>query len=255
MKRLYTIFVVAIVLFINVSVSVKIPKPKTTAYAQGEYARILSENTIFYANPDCTIPKFIIPYSYFVRILQIGTESTKVSYMDQNSGLPASIGYIKTCDLFLFNDIPLNPYPVLKLTLKSDEILFADSDCNYPKTVLTDGCVAVYYGELTIDGITFCYVYASGFIGYVRKNGFASFSILQHELPISSATDLDVTDKTESADNEQSDLNEQTTTKTADETLKTVVIVAVCIVCLSIVYLIFKPYNQAFKSAVSSDDD
>ena len=250
MKRLLIFFIILLIVAFNFLPSRQ--NLKILANEQSGYARILFENTVFYANPDCTIEKFILPFGYFVKILQVGANSTRVSYMDSNSNLPESVGYIKTCDLFFSEQIPKNPYLNLQITVKSDEILFADNAKNYPKTVLSEGDTAFYYGELNIDGDIFCYVYSAGFIGYVRKNAFISFVIPEHELPLPK-TETSETESSEVLQN--SSLNEQTATKTADETLKTVIIVAVCIVCLSIVYLIFKPNGQAFKPATTKDDD
>ncbi len=250
MKRPLIFLIILFIIAVNILPNGQ--NPKILANEQSGYARILLENTVFYANPDCTIEKFILPFGYFVKILQVGANSTRVSYMDSNSNLPESVGYIKTCDLFFSEQTPQNPYLNLQITVKSDEILFADNAKNYPKTVLSEGDIAFYYGELNIDGDIFCYVYSAGFIGYVRKNGFVSFNIPMHDLPLPNEETSELQDSNVQI---TSSINEQTATKTADETLKTVIIVAVCIVCLSIVYLIFKPSGQALKPATTKDDD
>lgn len=248
MKRAFFCFTFLLILLLNI-----FPPQIKNVQADSGYARILNENTCFYANPDCTIQKFILPYGYFIKIIQVGIDSTKVCYMDGKNSLPESVGYVKTCDLFFSDITPQNPYPDLILTVKSDEILFADGEKNHPKTVLSEGDKAHFYGETVLNGEVFCYVYSNGFIGYVRKNGFVNFTLPPHELPIKQNNSSELQQSESDFDfNSQKD---QTATTPADETLKTVIIVAVCIVCLSVVYLIFKPASQTFKPAITKDDD
>lgn len=64
----------------------------TTASQSGtttqKYSRILDENTVFYADPGCTIAKFVLPYGYFVKVLSVGEDSIAVRYMDESASLP-----------------------------------------------------------------------------------------------------------------------------------------------------------------------
>lgn len=240
--------------FIALFIIILVISPKNTsvhALSQTEYARVLSENTIFYANPDCTIERFVLPYGYFVKILQVGVDSTKVCYMDGKGNLPERVGFIKTIDLHFFDGQVISPYPDLTIAIKADEVLFADTDMQYPKTVLCAGQTATFYGELQINGESFCYVYSNGFIGYVRKSAFASYILPDHPIAIPSK-EIDL--PTESAQEITSETLQSPTFK-IDETLKIVIIIAVLIVCISIVYLIFKPKNTPLKPAPLGDDD
>ncbi len=208
--------------------------------SDGEWARVLNDNTPFYSDSACKMIKFYLPYTYFVKVINIGDDVTRVIYMDGQSTLPQREGYIKTCDLHIFDGIPTNPYPQVGIKITADEILFADSNKKYPKTVLTNGDEAIYYGELTIDNEKFCYVYCNGYIGYVRKNAFAPFEVPLHEIPIKTATPED--SLTSEVIQEESDVNVQSVTA-MDSTMRIVIIIAVAVTCISVIYLLFRPRN------------
>ena len=206
--------------------------------SETKWARVLDENTPFYSDSACTMVKFYLPYTYFVKVINIGDDVTRVIYMDGQSTLPQREGYIKTCDLHIFDGIPTNPYPQVGIKITADEILFADSNKKYPKTVLTQGEEATYYGELTVDNEKFCYVYCNGYIGYVRKSAFAPFELPLHEIPIKTATPEDsLTSEIIQLDSE---VNVQSVTA-LDSTMKIVIIIAVAVTCISVIYLLFRP--------------
>lgn len=51
------------------------------AHAQTQkWARILNDNTPFYADYDCTILKFYLPKTYFVKVVSTGEDATRVIY-------------------------------------------------------------------------------------------------------------------------------------------------------------------------------
>ncbi len=215
------------------------------------WARIVNDQTAFYSDMACTMIKFYIPKSYFVKVLQIGDDSTRVIYMDNDSTIPSREGYLKTCDLLIFEDAVYNPYPNFSVKITADEILFADSNKNYPKTVLSYGDTALIYGTLSIAGENFCYVYSNGYIGYVRRSAFAPFEIPLHEIPLVKPDSNNQTENITS--NSQTDPSPDAS---IDSTMKIVIIIALSITCLSVIYLLFKPKNQtSVKLAVSQDND
>ena len=216
------------------------------------WGRILNENTPFYSDGSLKIVKFYLPFSYFVKVINTGDDATRVIYMDGQSTLPLREGYIKTCDLHIFDGIPTNPYPQIRIKITADEILFADSAKQFPKTVLTSGDEATYYGELTADNEKFCYVYCNGFIGYVRKSAFAPFEVPLHETPIK------IEEPPSSSESvilpSDSTVNIQSITA-IDSTLRIVIIIAVAVTCISVLYLLFKPRNAEPKVAAWQDYD
>lgn len=216
-----------------------------------EYARILTENTVFYADPNCSIAKFYLPYGYFVKVLSVNEDSVRVLYMDDNAEIPAREGYIKTSCLHPYAGEVSNPYPSVTLTLSFDEVLFADSKLSTPKAVLSSNVKAAFYGETIVEGEKYYYVYAKGYVGYVRKSAFLNAEIPAHPLPIKQNTDQ----------NRSSDADENSQKQTTpyafgfDSTVKTVIIIAVSLVALSVVYLLFKPSSKANYAATKKDSD
>lgn len=148
-----------------------------------------------------------------------------VLYMDNDNSLPAREGYLKTCDVFLFDDIPNSPYPQVTITLNSDEILFADSKKQYPKTVLSAGTTAIYYGTLPQGTEHFYYVYANGYIGYVRKGAFKPFELSAHELPLELPKD-----STQLNSAIENTTPPPQTTANVDSTMKIIITIAISLV-------------------------
>lgn len=222
--------------------------------SEEQWARIINENTPFYADYSCKIVKFYLPKTYFVKVVTAGEDATRVIYMDGNDNLPFREGYIKTCDLLLFDGIPQSPYPEISIKITADEILFADSDKQYPKTVLSAGQTAVYYGLLATGSELFYYVYADGYIGYVRKSAFAPFEVPDHPLPL-------VTQKPDSEPNSapQDTEIDDTDVKSAfavDSTMKIIITIAVILVCISVIYLLFRPrYTVQPKMVAYKEED
>lgn len=225
----------------------------STVYAEEEkWARILNDSTPFYADYACTIIKFYLPKTYFIKVVNTGEDVTRVIYMDNDTTLPLREGYVKTCDIFLFDGIPKSPYPQVLITVNSDEILFADSNKQYPKTVLTAGSTAVYYGALTQGTEHFYYVYSNGYIGYVRKGAFAPFEIPAHEIPLETPKDSSLLDNPLN-----SQLTSDTTTQVmnVDATMKIIITIAVALVSVSVIYLLFRPKNTSSRLVAFHDDE
>ena len=224
--------------------------------AAQKYSRILDENTVFYADPGCTIAKFVLPYGYFVKVLSVGENSIAVRYMDESANLPARDGFILVkcyypCDY----DCADSPYPNCDFKLSADEVLFADSGATTPKAVLAAGKTCHFYGNLEINGEQFYCVYSNGYIGYVRARAFADAAVPPHPLPIKSQTDSSPTD---SASAPTDELPPKQTTPYAtgtDSALKTVIVLAVSLVALSVVYLLFKPSRKHRYAFTDKDSD
>ena len=246
------IFLIAVVLLLVQTNKFKHFNKITVNASEASWARIINDQTPFFSDINCTMIKFYLPKSYFVKILQLGDDATRVIYMDSDLKIPSREGYIKTCDLLIFEQPVYNPYPNITLKITADEILFADSNKNYPKTILSYGDSGLLYGTLIINGENFCYVYANGYIGYVRRSAFAPFEIPMHEIPLSTQNSSEESEDSSPTTPQTNDTN------SIDSTLKIVIIVAISITCLSVIYLLFKPKNEtSLKVALTqeSDDD
>lgn len=221
-----------------------------------KYSRILDENTVFYADPGCTIAKFVLPYGYFVKVLSVGEDSVSVRYMDESANLPARDGFILVkcyypCD-YACDD---SPYPDCDFELSSDEVLFADAKATTPKAVIAAGKTCHFYGSLDINGEQFYCVYSNGYIGYVRAQAFTDADVPPHSLPIKSKTDSSPSDASFASAGEFPPKQTTPYATGTDSTLKTVIVLAVSLVALSVVYLLFKPSRKHRCAFTDKDSD
>lgn len=223
-------------------------QPKKIAYADTEYARILNEQTPFYSDPGCQMLKFYLPFSYYVRVVKLGSDCIKVAYME-NATAPAREGYIKTCDFFPCDYAPENPYPAVNLSLKSDEVLFSTPQADDPRVVLPAGEQACFYGSIDLGGEVFYYVYSGAYVGYVRKRAFSEHVIPKHTYPLPKEEEP-IEEQPESArPSEQEKQNNE------NSGLSAVIIAIVAVVSVCVIYLLFRPESRAIKKAAYSDDD
>lgn len=221
-----------------------------------KYSRILDENTVFYADPGCTIAKFVLPYGYFVKVLSVGEDSVSVRYMDESANLPARDGFILIkyyypCD-YVCDD---SPYPDCDFELSSDEVLFADAKATTPKAVIAAGKTCHFYGYSEINGEQFYCVYSNGYIGYVRAKAFTDAAVPPHSLPIKSKNDSSPIDASSLSGGEFPPKQTTPYATGTDSALKTVIVLAVSLVALSVVYLLFKPSRKHRCAFTDKDSD
>ena len=170
------------VIIISISFSLVTPTSRKTvcaAASDAKFARISTDDAFLYADAGLTMRKFILPKSYYVRIVSFDSDRCRVTYMD-GTDIPTLEGYVKTVDLLFVDETPVDPYPSLKVTASVDEVLFADDTRYQPKCVISRGAVAYYIGEIAVGGESLLYVYASGNVGYVRRSSFNDFSLPDH---------------------------------------------------------------------------
>jgi len=215
-------------------------------------ARISDDETVLYSDPGCTLSGFTLPYGYFVKVLAVNDTSVCVRYMDGYSDLPARDGYILTRHYYAFNDdAPAQLYPECKLTLSADEVLFADSKAASPKTVLPASGKCTYYGYTRIDGEQYYCVYYGGYVGYVRAAAFLNQTIPAHPLPFPKPA----TETEEPANTENSAKQTTPYSTDRDTVIKTVIVLAISVVALSVVYLLFKPDRKHRFAFTDKDVD
>ena len=224
----------------------------SAAEPAASYARIEDEDTVFYADPNCTIPKFVLPCGYFLKIVLTSEKSIRVRYMDDSDVFPAREGFISPDHYYAYTETPpALLYPSCKLTVKTDEVLFSDSSVTVPKTVLPASSACIFYGYLSVGGQSYYCVYSDGYVGYVRADAFPDQQIPDHPLPLSGSKD------DEASAPDTSDRTKETTPRTTsiDSTIKTVIVLAVSLVALSVVYLLFRPDRKRRFAFTEHDRD
>jgi len=197
------------------------------------YSRVLTTDTAFYSDMAGRNLKFYLPYGYYVKIEEIGATYTKVSYMFENSHFPFLTGYIKTLDLIPKEVTPVSPFPLLSLTVCSDDVLFADSYLQNSKVAVYADSLAVYYGEITQNQEELVYVFCNGYLGYMRKNCFAPYIVPPHPEPI----------ETPNISQNSSSSN----SKIKTNNLQIFIVAGISVIVVSFVYFIFKPNGKRIK--------
>ena len=138
---------------------------QTHTPSAGDYACILSDDVFFYANPDGRKGLFLLPKSYYVRLVEYHSDYCKVEYQTDDSA-KRLVGYVATEKLTFVEYTPSRPYLyyVFDLHYKIED---ADQSDSAFLTEITLSCV--YYGDYVIGSERYCYVLRGEEFGYVPK--------------------------------------------------------------------------------------
>ncbi len=156
-----------------------------TSPTTGAYACILYEDTFFYATPDESKGLFLLPVTYYVKLIAYGNEYSQVEYLYDDTQTQKLVGYVKTSQLTFVEYIPNRPYfyHVFELRYRIDEALLETSDFLNEITL-----TCAYYGDYKVGSKTYCYVLRGETFGYVpkpntllveRNNEYAEYLALQ----------------------------------------------------------------------------
>ncbi len=143
--------------------------PRQAAKAQpiaGDYACILQADTFFYATPSETKGLFLLPQSYYVKLLSYDEGYCRVEYLTDGKDSQKVTGYVKTPLLTFVDYAPKRPYFThqFELHYRVEEGTLVDDGFLTEITVL-----CTYYGDYNVGSKTYCYVLQEGAFGYVPK--------------------------------------------------------------------------------------
>ncbi len=138
----------------------------SAAEEEPRYAVAASEDVWFYASEDEKSGLFLIPYTYYVKIIAVGTLFTAVEYLDDVPPYRAVRGFCKTQDLTFVDFVPARPF--LRREIK------ATYEVENPTgTRMGNGSfdkierTFVYYGTSYSGTARFFYVCADGVFDYI----------------------------------------------------------------------------------------
>lgn len=181
--------------------------------------------------------KFIIPKTYYVRILEDLGSCYYVSYMDGESNYYPITGYMKNSDLL--SAVPeKTPYGyVKKLAKKSIPTLYTapDTASKVITAVLTDD--VYFYGiYATAQNTSWYFIKADKSFGYAKASEFEEFEITKHpdyKEPV-------VPPDTENGDNTNPDKNKdpEIVQNASDSALQIILIALICIPAVIVVFLL-----------------
>ena len=215
----------------------------TTANAQNyEYFRVLISDAYIYQDALCTQKIFEVPKTYYVKAESYNKEYARVSFGYDNSGYPVIMGYMKVSDLTPASVVPTNPYNVIKVSTALSDILFNDANLKNAYFNVPNNTFMTYYGNYNLEnGSTLCYVYCNNKLGYIDLNSLNPFSVPDNLDPLPKEPEPETeVDGTENSKTPPSSLK--------GEGLQIIIIVGISIICISIVYTLFKPSkNKIYK--------
>ena len=240
------------VLFINTLFIFNFQSKTQTVYADTcEYFRILVSDAYIYQDALCTQKIFEVPKTYYVKAESYNQEYARVSFGNDNSGYPVIMGYMKTAELSPVSSTPTNPYNVIKVSTALSDILFNDPDLKNAYFNVPNNTFMTYYGNYKLDnGSTLCYVYCNNKLGYIDLNSLNPFSMPENSDPLPKDPEIETEVNGEVN-------NETTPSSLKGEALQIIIIVGISIICISIVYTLFKPTkNKVYtKEPTSFEDD
>ena len=171
MTLLYTLFFLLGALFPFRAVSATKNAAADNLPETGSYACILSE-AFFYSSPDERRGLFLLPQTYFVRLIEYGEEYSKIEYLTNENNARQLTGYAKTQTLTFVNFTPTRPYLYYTFDVRY-RIDGSDSEKDDLLTEITFTCA--YYGDYKIGSETYCYVLRGNEFGYVPKPASLSY--------------------------------------------------------------------------------
>lgn len=227
-------------------------KPTITNAQSYEYFRVLNDGVYIYQDSLCTQKIFEIPKTYYVKIENLTQEFARVSYGYENNGYPVIIGYVKTSELYASNIVPTNPYNLIKVSTNLSDVLFNDATLKNAYFNVSSNTFMTYYGTFTTEsGSKLCFVYCNNKLGYIDFKSLNPFSMPQNSDPIETQTPTP-------DDNNENIVEEENSPPSSlkGEGLQIIIIVGISIVCISIVYTLFKPTkNKVYKREPTDFED
>lgn len=191
------------------------------------YACVLCDDAFFYANKDENQGLFLLPKSYFVKILQTETEFTKIEYQTDGEHFKTLTGYAKTSKLTPVDYVPKTPY--LNLTF---DVKYKLEDTSLGPSFLNELVITcAYYGDYKIGSKTYCYVLRDETFGYVLK----PTTLVHNENP--EYTD-NLKSQTPAPDTE--DTSSQTEPQNSSSPAQIAILVSVCLLVPVVAGLILK---------------
>lgn len=144
-----------------------LPLPQTSVAASPElYACVCTDAAFFYAAKDERRGLFLLPETYYVKVLSTDADFCKIEYLYDSDYTQKLTGYAKTSDLTFVDYVPKTPYLThlfeVRYTLDDTG---QDDDSFLNQITLT----CAYYGDYKIGSKTYCYILRGDQFGYIPK--------------------------------------------------------------------------------------
>lgn len=140
--------------------------PSAPQTAPELYAVAAEQGVWFYSAENEGTGLFVLPYTYYVKVLRRGGEFSAVQYLDDAAPYKAITGYCKTNELTFVDFVPARPFLRREITVSYRVE-------NAAGTLMGKGAFDkveksfIYYGTSYLGTAKFFYVYADGVFDYV----------------------------------------------------------------------------------------
>ena len=154
--------------------------PLRSVSAKSTYLRVITENTPFYQKTTDTEPLFLLPYTYYVKVIETSNSFTHVECSVSN-GVPAIDGFVPTDMLFFDGLLVTEPYLNLNVKTSTTAILFEDASLSTPIQYIFPEREMHYYGKnINKQGHIIYYVSYNDRLGYVKEADIYPFTHQNH---------------------------------------------------------------------------
>jgi hypothetical protein len=194
----------------------------------GSYACILSDDVYFYSTADTRRGLFLLPKTYYVKLLDYQSDFCRVEYLYDDVFTKKLTGYVQTDQLTFVDYVPKRPYLhyVFDVKYQIDDKQMNDSAF---LNQITMSCA--YYGDFRIGSETYCYVLRGDVFGYVPK-----------PLNLAYEENTEYADRTTQPDTPA--VEQPTTTPTSSSPAQIAILVTLCLLVPVLAAFILKPSKR-----------
>lgn len=183
MKRINVILSALIAVIAPTAAAAASLTEEKTFLAQADsesYACIVNDDTYFYSSANEDSGLFILPTTYYVKIISKSDDFCFVQYLEDVAEYKAVYGYCKTEALTSVDFTPARPY--LYYTYTATYAVEGNSS-GETGNFSTFTCDCIYYGDYKSGTTTYRYVSINGEFGYIPKTCEITYPLNTDYLP------------------------------------------------------------------------
>ena len=190
--------------------------PRPVSATDGRYA-VCVQDVWFYAGENEEEKLFLVPDTYYVRVLEEGEIYSTVEYLTDDPPYKKLLGYCRTDQLLFVDFIPVRPYLRKQITVSYTVPGSGSLDDAFSTVERT----FVYYGDRYENGQLYLYVLLDGTFGYIPASAPPEY---EHNTDYLTST--------------SGDGDEGTEPPSADEGIGATQIVVICLACAAAVAIV-----------------
>lgn len=247
MKRLFILLVILSLL----------NSRRTTAFAlenEGEYLRLIDQNSAFFSDANCTDLICNLPYTYYVKVIEDLGDVYHVECYGIGS-IPALDGYVKKNCLYKDDLDKSSPYPHKTIKTSSTAPFYSSISNAEPSMYIFKDREMTYYGFInSTSGTVYYFVDYNGKLGYVSEEFIVPFTIENHPNPLTFLTPKEPENESPSLELETPDTEPTTTVMSEQNLLRMVIILLIIIAGFIAVFVSKNPKKREKQTEIDSEE-